>query len=260
MNAMKSGILVVVISTTLVVASIRYYERDKEYTKLTTKEAWNESRLDQPPSTTAAPFAASAAFQADSGLNRIAKSIAIIEKTLPEITRKIEENNLSNSARIKKVEDEIGALVKEINVRSIVDREDPEPKQDIENQIADARTKALSDVAAYDEVLFSEERDEKWANNMEESIDITSANQRYAGSIISDVVCKSTFCKLNAYHDDLESRDQFELIRREFPNSYHIQHFEDGDGGFRSVMYLIREGEESNSVILNAPEGSDSAG
>ena len=173
-----------------------------------------------------------------------------IRLSLDKMNEKMLQNKLSSEERMKKIE--LSIKEKEIasegarNTNLVVEEPLLSPLEESQKR----QEQALKQMSIFNEALTNEERDESWATGMEETILLASQNESYHGSIFNSPICKSTFCKIEVYHRDEESRDNFENIRREIPNSYHIQHYEEG-GELRSVLYIIKRGEEPNNIIFN---------
>lgn len=178
-----------------------------------------------------------------------------IQSQLAGMEEAIRQNNLLNDKRLKSLEKTLGKLTETVNDNPT--HEDSEsdnsmsPQMQFEQEKQNRIEQAIAQTRIMDEALAQEERDEVWAPEMETMILSVSGNESYSGSTFSTPICKSTFCSFEAYHADEQSREKFENIRREIPNSYHIQHFEEPGGVIRSVMYLIKQGEEPKSVVFN---------
>ena len=184
----------------------------------------------------------------------IEDALTSIQQVIPALKNTIEQNQLSNEKRIKAIEQHIHQLklASQSDAETSVQQVVPQPQIfSPEHELALARERAQAQVEAFDQALDAEVRDEGWAAEMEGMIAFASQRELYQGSTISTPSCKSTFCRFEAFHDGRDSKDNFELIRRELPNSYHMQHFDQEDGSSRTVMYFIREGEEMNNVIFN---------
>jgi hypothetical protein len=188
-------------------------------------------------------------------LTAIQATLDTIQTGLPQLNATLQHNQLANEKRLKQLEDDISQL-KSLLAQPI---EMPESGETVEadefslkREHVLAAERALAQVAAFDNALAMEVRDEGWAGEMENMIAIAAQNELYQGSSISSPSCKATFCRLEAFHGAMDNRDDFELIRRELPNSYHMQNFDLGDGSSKTVMYIIRQGEEPNNIIFNS--------
>lgn len=176
----------------------------------------------------------------------IQKSLDSLHKSIPELRKTIETNKTINDKQVRKLE----LALQDIAGQKDISITEPDNflSPDEEYQVSIAT--AAAEVELFDSAIESEERDEIWASRMEDDISQTFTNAMYKGSTFSGLECKSTTCRFEAVHTDEESKDNFELIRRELPHSYHIQHFDNADGTSMSVMYLIKEGTEEDSVIF----------
>ncbi len=172
----------------------------------------------------------------------------VIKTSLDNLNKEIIQNNMASEERMKKIELSIEEIAAEWEISSNVIVEAPllSPLEESQHH----QELAFGQMSIFDDALVGEERDEHWAMGMEETMLLASQNEKYHGSTFYSPICKSTFCKFEVYHLDDESRDNFENIRREIPNSYHIQHYEEA-GELRSVLYIIKRGEEPNNIIFN---------
>jgi len=174
--------------------------------------------------------------------------LSIIRTSIDEVNEQLFKDKVTNDARIKKIEESLSQLSdQDISLKEPVAELPITPLVD---ESIVRKERAYNQMATFNDALEREDRDESWATGMEETISFATQLEKFNGSSFSSPTCKSTFCKVEVHHEDNESRDTFEFIRREIPNSYHIQHFEEG-GELRSVMYLIKQGEEANSVIYD---------
>ncbi|WDE02159.1 hypothetical protein [Thalassomonas actiniarum] len=184
----------------------------------------------------------------------IENALTAIQDAIPALKDVVEQNQLANEKRIKTLEQNIQQLQSTLQHTGDTTEQSLISEPQVfspEHEQALAKERAQAQVATFDHALDQEVRDEGWAAEMENMISFASQRELYQGSTITSPSCKSTFCRFEASHDDIGSKDNFELIRRELPNSYHMQHFDLGGGSSRTVMYIIRQGEEMNNVIFN---------
>jgi gas vesicle protein len=184
----------------------------------------------------------------------IQNALDLIQQAIPALKAEVEQNQLSNEKQLKALEQDIKQMklawqhpVELLDQQLVSEPQAFSPN----NEAALAEQRAQARVAAFDLALDNEVRDEGWAAQMEDMISSAAQGDLYQGSTISNASCKSTFCRFEAFHHGMDSKDDFELIRRELPNSYHMQNFELEDGSSRTVMYVIRQGEEMNNLIFN---------
>lgn len=170
-----------------------------------------------------------------------------IKISLDNLNEKIVQNKVASEERMKKIELSLEEMTTEdeITPNLIVEAPLLSPLEESQRR----QEQAFNQMSTFNDALVEEERDEGWATGMEETMLLASQNEEYQGTTFYSPTCKSTFCKFEVHHLDVESRDNFESIRRKIPNSYHIQHYEEG-GEFRSVLYIIKRGEESNNIIF----------
>ena len=203
----------------------------------------------------------SSSAEADSAmLAAIQQGLQSIQTVLPQLKTSLQSNQIANEKRIALLEQDIRDLklaitssedIPKPQVDSQIPSDAEQPPYSILREHEQAKQRAQAQVVAFDHALNAEVRDEGWASEMENQIALASQNELYQGSTIGTASCKSTFCRFEAFHDGMDTRDNFELIRRELPNSYHMQNFDLGDGSSKTVMYVIREGEEFNNIIFS---------
>ncbi len=179
--------------------------------------------------------------------------LSVMKKSLDSLNEKIDTNKQASEKRMKLIEASIKEIVAERDINQYENIDDPVLSHAEESQ--NYQELAIEQMNIFNEALAEEERDEGWATGMEDTILVASQNEMYYGSIFTSPLCKSTFCQVEAYHTDADSRDNFENIRREIPNSFHIQHFEES-GELKSVIYFIKRGEEPNNIIFNTMNGA----
>jgi hypothetical protein len=185
----------------------------------------------------------------------ITSILSELKSTIDRISEDMADDRIINDDRIGTLELAIkimaennGELSNEIADQPVAQPvETPQYSQDMAQE--KSRERAFTQMGIFENALIEEDRDETWAIEMEDTLTRVSNNEKYFGTNFYSPICKSTFCKLDAHHSDIESRDNFENIRREIPNSYHIQHYEEA-GEMRSVLYIIRQGEEENNIIF----------
>ena len=231
----------------------------------------NSPLLDQPLATTEPtgqlePFGRTPAAprKADNGLAMQSK-LQNMDQQLQTLQALVSQSQAINEERIRYIEKELQAISLSLQRSRYSTDSDPFGSQDseLEVNIEQTRQRAVAEVERFDAALDAEVREDSWAEQMEDQIDLATRQPIYAGSRIHELICKATFCRVAATHQDLDARDVFELIRRELPNSYHIQHFTDPDGTLRSIAYFIRTGEEEENIIFNTfiqNENSPSSG
>lgn len=181
-------------------------------------------------------------------ITELSSLLSEIKTSLDNLNEEIFQNKMASEERMKKIESSIDEIAEEGVINSNAIAEEPLLTPLEEQQYR--QEQAFDQMSTFNDALAGEERDESWATGMEETMLLASQNEVYNGSTFYSPTCKSTFCKLEVYHLDEDSRDSFENIRREIPNSYHIQHFEEA-GELRSVLYIIKRGEESRNIIFN---------
>ena len=168
---------------------------------------------------------------------------------------KIGKDIQSSNGRIEKLENSLKSLATKTDQEPAHKEEQATDAVPPEDQLQRRRERAYEQTRTFDEALVAEKRDESWASQMENTITTATEGKAYSGSTFGVPKCGATFCRVEAYHSDPASQESFENIRRDFPNSYHIQHFEDAPGQLRSVMYVVREGEEQNTVLFKTLAG-----
>jgi hypothetical protein len=104
--------------------------------------------------------------------------------------------------------------------------------------------------------IETEPRDEAWASAAEKHLGAVLAAEAFQGSQVVSSVCRSSLCRVEVRHKNLESRDTFELMRREVDGNFMIQHInadeeEVGDGTLRSVAIFTRPGHESENPLFD---------
>ncbi|WDE06735.1 hypothetical protein SG34_007475 [Thalassomonas viridans] len=189
-----------------------------------------------------------------STLLAIEDALHSIQDAVPALKSVVAQNQQANDKRIKAIEENIRQLKLAVQHSEDTTEQAAATEPQVfspEQEQALAQERALAQVAAFDQALDEEVRDEGWAAEMESMISYASQGELYQGSKIGSPSCKSSFCRFEAFHDGMDSQDNFELIRRELPNSYHMQHFDTGGGSSRTVMYVIRQGEEMKNIIFN---------
>ncbi len=179
-----------------------------------------------------------------------------MKASLNSLNKQLNENKQASEKRMIKIE---------LSIREMAAAGEISPDESVEELLLSPLEESqyrqelvVEQMRTFNEALAEEERDEGWATEMEDTIWAASQNEMFSGSTFNSPTCKSTFCQFEAYHEDSESRDNFENIRRTIPNSFHIQHYEEG-GELRSVVYFIKRDEEPNNIIfetLNGPEST----
>lgn len=119
------------------------------------------------------------------------------------------------------------------------------------DQAMDERAAAIAKTVEYDRFLELESRDVVWAEESEQRIQTAFDQGKFVGTEIRDIECRTTFCRVDARHEDQSGFSSFELIKRQIPGSYVIQQVEDDENGKpRTLAYFVREGQEKNNAIF----------
>jgi hypothetical protein len=125
-------------------------------------------------------------------------------------------------------------------------------REDIKQQ----RAENIAMVQHVSEWFEHEERDEGWAAPAEAHLNAVLRSSTFAGSRILASGCKKSLCRVEARHDSVDSRDTFELVRRELPGNYRIQHIEPddtgGDSTLRTIAFFVRPGHERENPLFDA--------
>jgi hypothetical protein len=123
----------------------------------------------------------------------------------------------------------------------------PEARQ---RSSTEQKAEALERLDTIEESFRSEPRDQVWAKEMESTLHQAFVAGNFQGTRALETDCKATFCRMAVEHDTPESSLQFELIKRQLPGSYYIQHLDpDANGHSKSVAFFLRRGAERENVI-----------
>jgi hypothetical protein len=96
----------------------------------------------------------------------------------------------------------------------------------------------------------AEKREQGWATPMLAKLDTAFKEGGFAGTKMVSTDCRTTFCRMEVAHENADSSLNFELIRRQVPGSYYMQHLEaDEKGQSRTVAFFIRQGREKDNAI-----------
>jgi hypothetical protein len=109
------------------------------------------------------------------------------------------------------------------------------------------RQRTQEAVSALDHALATEDTDPHWAPHMEDAIYTAAGQAEFAGGQISNVVCRSSFCRLNIDLTDAESETQFlqEFVPAagfENVDAFYSRE-ERADGGLAMTVFISREGQ-----------------
>jgi hypothetical protein len=100
-------------------------------------------------------------------------------------------------------------------------------------------------VAVIESELASQATDPLWSPEAVEHVRKVFSNESFDGDTLLDVVCATTFCRLEVTHADEDSRGQFmdqifPTLRWQTEGYSHT--IDNHDGSYNSVLYLSREG------------------
>lgn len=124
------------------------------------------------------------------------------------------------------------------------------------NEIRVRRAVQIERLAAVSTWLSTETRDESWAGPAEKHLDDVLRSDTFRGSQVLSSVCRSSLCRVEARHDGADSRDNFELLRREIDGNFVMQHVEPdeagaGDGTLRTIAFFVRPGHEQENPLYD---------
>lgn len=120
-----------------------------------------------------------------------------------------------------------------------------------------AKEEAMDRLEVIENSFRAENRDPAWAKTMVSKLETAFRDGGYAGTTVRSTDCRTTFCRMEVSHENAESSSNFELIRRQVPGSYYMQHLDaDENGHTRTVAFFIREGRENENSIRSVMTAS----
>lgn len=102
-------------------------------------------------------------------------------------------------------------------------------------------------------VFLSENTDYQWATKITKLITQPLENGEQVRTILSDVECRATLCRVEVNHEDATAAGEFELqlsmqVGESLPQINYFHEPQD-DGSINVVMYLVREGYDLPQVV-----------
>lgn len=132
------------------------------------------------------------------------------------------------------------------------ERQQPDSPSEVQEKRA-AQIRKLEEVSNW---LATETRDEAWAGTAEKHLDEVLRGDAFRKSQVLSSTCRSSLCRVEVRHDSAETRDNFELMRREIDGNFIMQHLEPeeagvGDGTLRTLAFFVRPGHEEENPLYD---------
>lgn len=153
-----------------------------------------------------------------------------------------------SNARLQLLERRIGQLEGELQTERSTRRNPAapptapaEPDVPVVVDLAEAKARDATKVATLTEVFESEPRDGTWSRVTEAQLEQAFKSGDFAGSELSSIECRTTFCSLLVRHEDVAARDLMSRFARSVPGMGAEFIFrESADGAPETVAYFIR--------------------
>lgn len=180
--------------------------------------------------------------QPSADVNRFAESIEMLGQSITALSHRMD--GLEARSNHRTTGNSPGA---DAPGESAAARRTPETRK---QDLAYAREEAMDRLGVIEDSFRNEKRDQSWASGMITKLDSTFRDGNFAGTKLVSTDCRTTFCRMEVSHENADSSSNFELIRRQVPGSYYMQHLEpDENGQSRTVAFFVREGRDKENAI-----------
>ena len=172
------------------------------------------------------------------------KEIALLRIDLAKLKQNLQQLSQSDVS--------VGRLDQEVNADSItsesidfIDLELQSVEQE-QNIVEKEHNRSLARMEASETTLQQEPVDNNWSMHTAETIQESLESTEFTGTAVQDVECRSTLCRLEIIHNDLENQ---EIFHRHFSLKVGqilpkmVVHSEQQDNGeISSMIYMARSG------------------
>lgn len=182
------------------------------------------------------------------GIADLRSEVALLRSDLSEVRgqlRRLMQTSSSSAASTKAAQDQPSDTAQDWSSAPLSEQELQEEEA---NAIEEERQRSLARMQAAEAALRQETTDAVWSAQAVDTIRSAMENDGLAGTVLQDIECRATLCRMEVVHANPTMQSVFENdvrfeVARFLPRA--MMHSEERfDGTISATIYLAREGQD----------------